>query len=47
MEHKGFWDSLDEQGILDEYNVVLGGDLNLIFSRREVWGNFSRLESLS
>jgi hypothetical protein len=33
-----FWEDLKRNGIFDEENLILGGDLNFTTSSREVWG---------
>jgi len=41
-----FWDELKRTGILDEENLILGGDLNFTVSSREVWGDVARMDPL-
>ena len=44
--HK-FWSEMEDSGLLKDLLLILGGDLNLTLSDREVWGHHSWLDHLS
>jgi hypothetical protein len=41
-----FWEGIKREGILNEDNLILGGDLNFTTSSREVWGEHARVDPL-
>jgi endonuclease/exonuclease/phosphatase family metal-dependent hydrolase len=45
-EREVFWENIKRVGILKEQNLILGGDLNLTTSSREVWGAHARSDPL-
>jgi hypothetical protein len=38
VDHKAFWERLDELGLLAARNLIIAGDLNLTTSPLEIWG---------
>ena len=42
-----FWEFFFSSGLLEPQNMILGGDMNLSLSEREVWGSSMRMYSLS
>jgi hypothetical protein len=46
VDRRTYWDSLIDQGVLREDNLILDGDLNLTLSPREVWGDLTRQDPL-
>ena len=42
-----YGDNLTSNGLWEDINMVIGGDLNLTISEREVWGKLARLDFLS
>jgi hypothetical protein len=45
-ERQAFWETVKEEGLFNESNLVMGGDLNLTTSCREVWGDSARVDPL-
>ena len=41
-----FWEAIKREGIFNEQNLILGGDLNFTTSIREVWGAHAREDPL-
>jgi len=41
-DHNPFWESLKAQWVLIGNNVILGDDLNINLSPRELWGDLAR-----
>jgi hypothetical protein len=41
-----FWEVIKRDGILNEHNLILGGNLNFTTSNREVWGAHARVDPL-
>jgi len=39
-DREAFWGTLKNEGLFNEPNLILGGDLDFTASRREVWGDF-------
>ena len=46
-ERKTFWEKIKAEGVLNQPNVILGGDLNLTLTAGESWGENSRQDSLA
>jgi len=46
-ERLSFWQLAENTGVLEEESLIVGGDLNLTLSTREVWGVISRLDPLA
>jgi hypothetical protein len=42
-ERRAFWETVKEEGLFNESNLVMGGDLNLTTSCRKVWGDGSKV----
>jgi len=41
-----FWESLKDEGLFNEPNFIVGGDLNFTTPSREVWGDSVRSDPL-
>ena len=46
-ERKNFWEKNKAEGVFNQPNVILGGDLNLTLTTRESWGEKARQDSLA
>ena len=46
-ERKTFWEKIKAEGVLNQPNVILGGDLNLTLTARESWGENTRQGSIA
>ena len=46
-ERKNFWEKIKAEGVFNQPNVILGGDLNLTLTARESWGEKARQDSLA
>jgi hypothetical protein len=47
IDRKAFWQRLDDLGLLAAKNLILAGDLNLITSPKEMWGDKALSDPLS
>jgi hypothetical protein len=45
-DREAFWETLKKDGLFNEHNLVMGGDLNFTTSCREVWGEIARVDPL-
>jgi hypothetical protein len=45
-DRQSFWNTIKNDGILKESNLILGNDLNFTISARETWGNNARSDPL-
>jgi hypothetical protein len=43
---KALWERLDDLGLLAAKNLILAGDLNLITSPKEIWGEKASIDPL-
>jgi len=41
-----FWEGIKREGLINEHNLILGGDLNIATSSRKVWGEHARVDPL-
>jgi hypothetical protein len=46
VDRKAFWERLDDIGLLAAKNLILAGDLNLITSPKEMWGEKASIDPL-
>jgi hypothetical protein len=46
-DRKLFWDKLDTVGLLAVEDLILAGDLNLMTSSEEIWGENARADPLA
>ena len=46
-ERKTYWEKIKAEGVLNQPNVILGGDLNLTLTAGESWGEKARQDSLA
>lgn len=41
---KSFWDQIFSLSVVKEGNLVIGGDLNFMLSRYEIWGSVAHVD---
>lgn len=44
---KIFWEEIIDEGLLQHPNFIIGGDLNMVLSGKEVWGRNNILDVLA